>query len=125
MSRISSSPITNRRHQGFVEHSGADTTLVPREMTFDASLNGLRHPWRRLSVKQSWIKRFLERHEQETVRFSNDVQAFLRNTQIHQMRPPASRHLELSSVTDSHSAAVFAGGVVRSGLQRNDGGRQN
>jgi hypothetical protein len=57
----------------------SNTALVPQQMTFDAFVDGLRQPWRTLSVKQSWINRFLAGHEQETNRFSNDVQAFLRD----------------------------------------------
>lgn len=55
----------------------ANTALVPQQMTFEEFLHGLRNPWRTLSVKQSWINRFLAGHEQETNRFSRDVQAFL------------------------------------------------
>jgi len=57
----------------------ANSALVPQQMTFDAFGDGLRQPWRTLSVKQSWINRFLAGHEQEINRFSNDVQAFLRD----------------------------------------------
>ena len=57
----------------------ANTALVPQQMTFEEFLDGLRNPWRTLSVKQSWINRFLTGHEQEINRFSKDVQAFLHN----------------------------------------------
>jgi hypothetical protein len=57
----------------------ANTALVPQQMTFGEFLDGLRNPWRTLSVKQSWINRFLTGHEQEINRFSKDVQAFLRD----------------------------------------------
>ncbi len=65
---------------GIRERLGYDNTaLVPQHMTFEGLLDGLRNPWRTLSAKQSWMNRFLTGHEQETNRFSNNVQAFLRD----------------------------------------------
>ena len=70
----------------------ANTALVPQQMTFEEFLDGLRNPWRTVSVKQSWINRFLAGHEQETKRFSNDVQAFL-----HDCDQPVPAEFENSS----------------------------
>ncbi len=55
----------------------ANTAVVPKQMTFDEFQDGLRHPWRTSSVKQSWINRFIAGHEQETKHLSKEVQSFL------------------------------------------------